>query len=78
MNLKNILLFCAAVLLSLVAAKYRFNDSAHSIGLIKAGGGKARHPVILEPGYQRYTLITTAAVIPPYRGDAEVVLEGFV
>ncbi len=76
MNLKNILLFCAAVLLSLVAAKYRFNDSAHSIGLIKAGGGEARHPAVLADGYSRYTLIATAAVIPPYRGDARVAVEG--
>jgi len=76
MRLKTILIFLAAAGLSLVAAHHRFLDSAHSIGLIKAGGGKARHPVVLEPGHDRYTLITTAAVIPPFRGDARVVLEG--
>jgi len=76
MRLKTILVFLGAAGLSLLAANHRFLDSAHSIGLIKAGGGKARHPVVLEPGYDRYTLITTAAVIPPYRGDARVVLEG--
>jgi len=76
MKLKNILLFIGAVALSLVAAKYRFNDSAHSIGMIKAGGGKARHPAMLAAGYGRYTLIATAAVVPPWRGDARVVLEG--
>jgi len=76
MRLKTILIFFAAAGLSLLAAHHRFLDSAHSIGMLKAGGGSARHPVILEPGHQRYTLIATAAVIPPYRGDAEVVLEG--
>jgi len=76
MGLKTVLIFLAAAGLSLLAAHHRFLDAAHSIGLIKAGGGKARHPVVFEPGYDRYTLITTAAVIPPYRGDARVVLEG--
>lgn len=73
---KKILFFTIAVCISLLGATYRWADSAHSIGLIKASGGEARHPSTLGSGYPLYTLIATATVIPPYRGDARVVLEG--
>jgi YHS domain-containing protein len=72
----KILFFLIAVCISLLGATYRWTDSAHSIGLIKAKGGEARHPSTLESGKDTYTLISTATVIPPYRGDARVVLEG--
>lgn len=73
---KKILFFSLAVCISLLGATYRWTDSAHSIGLIKASGGEARHPATLESGNSLYTLIATATVIPPYRGDAKVVIEG--
>ena len=73
---KKIIVFAMAVTVSLVAATHRWNDSAHAIGVIKAGGGTARHPVSLESGEESYMLIATATVIPPYRGDVKVVLEG--
>jgi YHS domain-containing protein len=73
---RKIIFFTIAVCISLLGATYRWTDSAHSIGLIKAEGGGARHPSTLESGNSRYTLIATATVIPPYRGDARVVLEG--
>jgi len=73
---KKIMFFLFAVCISLLAATYRWTDSAHSIGLIKAKGGEARHASTLESGKDTYTLIATATVIPPYRGDARVVLEG--
>lgn len=73
---KKIIFFTIAVCISLLGATYRWTDSAHSIGLIKASGGEARHPSTLESGNSLYTLIATATVIPPYRGDAWVVLEG--
>lgn len=73
---KKIIFFLLAVSISLLGATYRWTDSAHSIGLIKAKGGEARHSATLESGKNTYTLIATATVIPPYRGDARVVLEG--
>ena len=74
--MKKIIFFFVAFGISLLGAIYRWGDSAHSIGLIKADGGGARHPSFLESGKDSYTLIATATVIPPYRGDARVVLEG--
>ena len=76
MTFKKIAVFVFAVSLSLSAAVFRWDDSAHSIGLIKASGGEAKHPVFLGGEWDRCNLISTATVIPPYRGDAKVVLEG--
>ncbi len=73
---KKILFFIIAVCISLLGATYRWTDSAHSIGLFKAGGGDIRHGASLESGKAAYTLIATATVMPPYHGDAKVVLEG--
>ncbi len=73
---KNFVFFVLALVASFLAATYRWGDSAHSIGLIKASGGEARHPAYLRSGEDSYALIATATVIPPYRGDARVVLEG--
>jgi len=74
--MKKIAFFALSAGLSLAAAGHRWGDSAHSMGLIGTGGGKSRHPAHLGSGRSRYTLITTATVMPPYRGDARVVLEG--
>ena len=76
MKTKTIIFFILAFALSLLAATYKWGDSAHSIGLIKASGGEARHPAFLESGESGYMLIATATVIGPYRGNARVVLEG--
>jgi len=76
MKIKNIIFFVLAVGISLLGSTWRWGDSAHSIGLVKASGGEARHPSFLESGKDGYTLIATATVIPPYRGDARVALEG--
>jgi YHS domain-containing protein len=73
---RKILVFLTAVGISLAAAMYRWDDSGHAIGLIKAKGGEARHPVSLASGNDRYMLIATATVIPPYAGDARVELKG--
>lgn len=68
---------CAvSVALSLVAATQRFGDSAHAMGVLSGSGGKARHPVHLPAGRERYVLVVTAAVVPPYRGDVTVAVEG--
>lgn len=74
--LKKTLIFLAAVGISLAAAVHRWDDSGHAIGLIKAKGGEARHPVSLASGNDRYMLIATATVIPPYSGSARVELRG--
>ena len=76
MRLKNVAFFVLAVSISLPAAVFRWDDSAHSIGSIKASGGEARHPVFLGGDHNRCNLIATATVIPPYRGDTRVALEG--
>lgn len=68
--------FVVSVAVSSLAAVHRFGDSSHAIGSISKGGGGYRHPFHLEAGWSSYTLIATAAVIPPYRGNARVVLEG--
>jgi len=76
MRFKSAVFFILAVVISLIGAGYRFYDSAHAIGLITMKGGKARHPIVLDSGKTMYTLIITATVIPPYSGDARIVLEG--
>lgn len=73
---KAILIFCVAVGISLVAASYRFGDSSHAIGMLNLKGGKSRHPFMLNPGHDRYTLILTGTVLPPFAGDIKVALEG--
>ena len=73
---KSIITFLAAVLISTVAATHRWGDSAHSIGLVTKEGGKVRHPVRFTAGAGRRMLIATATVIPPYRGDARITVEG--
>jgi len=76
MKTRNVIAFVLAVGISLVAATTRSGDSGHSIGLIKADGGRALHPTVMDAGKGRYMLISTATVIPPYRGDLRVALEG--
>jgi len=73
---KKIIIFLISVGISLAAAVHRWDDSGHAIGLIKAKGGEARHPVTLASGNDRYMLIATATVIPPYAGSARVELKG--
>ena len=74
--MKKLLVVLFATILSVAAAWYRHGDSAHAMGMISVKGGKARHPVHLPAGKERYTLVVTGAIIPPYRGDARVVVEG--
>lgn len=73
---KSIITFVAAVAISTVAATSHWGDAAHSIGLITKGGGKVRHPARFTAGTGRRMLIATATVIPPYRGDARITVEG--
>lgn len=75
MNIKSIVFFVLSVALSVLAASYRFHDSAHAMGVLKRGGATSRHPVVLDGQARSASLIVTARVLPPYRGDARVVLE---
>lgn len=76
MKVKSIVFFTLALAASFLAATYRWGDSAHAIGVIRASGGEARHPAYLTSAEGGCTLIATATVISPYRGDARVILEG--
>lgn len=76
MRARTLLIFLLAFGLALGAAWYRFGDSAHAMGMLSARGGTTRHPVTLAPGQERYAVIVTALVLPPWRGDARVAVEG--
>jgi YHS domain-containing protein len=77
MSTRRKLAFLAgAIAVSLLGAWYRWPDSAHAIGVVKKGGGTARHPVALPAGQESYVVIVTAPVLPPWRGDAVVAVEG--
>jgi hypothetical protein len=74
--MKKLLVFVLAAALSVAAAWYRHGDSAHAMGLVSIKGGRAHHPVHLPEGRERYTLVVTGTVLPPYRGDAKVTVDG--
>ena len=74
--MKQVFVFSLAAALSVTAAWYRPGDSVHAMGLVSVEGGRTRHPVQLPSGKDRYTLVVTGTVLPPYQGDARVVLEG--
>lgn len=76
MKIHYILIFVLALGISLLAAWYRFGDSAHAMGILTARGGSVPHPVSLEPDLNSYAVVVTAAVMPPWRGGAKVSLEG--
>lgn len=81
-RVKTAAVFAAALALFLGAAAWRWPDSAHAIGVVRAPaadgrrGGEARHPVALRAGPSRYQVVVTAPVLPPWRGDARIELEG--
>jgi len=74
--MKKALVFILAAALSVAAAWYRHGDSAHAMGVLSIKGGRALHPVHLPAGNDRYTLVVTGSVIPPYQGDARVTVDG--
>jgi len=74
--MKKLLVFIFAATLSVTAAWYRHGDSAHAMGLVSIKGGRAHHPVHLPSGKERYTLVVTGTILPPYRGDARVTVDG--
>ncbi len=74
--MKKLLVFILAATLSVAAAWYRHGDSAHAMGMISVKGGRALHPVLLPSGRERYTLVVTGTILPPYRGDARITVDG--
>lgn len=74
-NIKTLLTFTAAVGLSLLGAVSHFGDSAHSMALLNKNGGRVKHAAHFEAGLDRYVMIATATVLPPYRGDVRVAVE---
>ena len=76
MKYTTIAIFIVSVAISAMAANHRFQDSGHALGMLKIGGGMARHPALLDKERDSYVLIATAGVVPPFRGNARVVLEG--
>lgn len=76
MLIKSSIVFTLSLLFFLLIAGHRFGDSGHAITMISNKGGKVRHPVHIQNKYGSCTIIVTGRVIPPYRGDARVVLEG--
>jgi hypothetical protein len=74
--MKKLLVFVFAASLSAAAAWYRHGDSAHAMGLVSVKGGRAHHPVQLAAGKERYTLVVTGTIIPPYRGDTRIEVDG--
>src|SRR5512146_2692425 len=73
---RNLLFFAGAIAVSLLAAWWRWPDSAHAIAVVKPGGGKARHGVAFRTGPSSYQLVATATVLPPWSGDARLSIEG--
>ena len=74
--MKKLLVFIFAAVLSVGAAWYRHGDSAHAMGMVSMKGGRALHPVHFPIGKDRYTLVITGTIIPPYRGDMRVTVDG--
>ena len=74
--MKKLLVFIFAATLSVAAAWYRHGDSAHAMGMVSIKGGRALHPVHLPSGRDRYTLVITGSIIPPYQGDVRVTIDG--
>jgi hypothetical protein len=74
--MKKLMVFIFAAVLSVGAAWYRHGDSAHAMGMVSMKGGRALHPVHFPTGKDRYTLVITGTIIPPYQGDMRVTVDG--
>ncbi len=74
--MRPFLVFVAAAVVLTAAASFRFGDSAHAMGIASVSGGHVRHAAVLAPGRDRYVVIATATVAPPYTGDVSVSVEG--
>jgi hypothetical protein len=73
---KGVAALALTLIVATAAAAWRWPDSAHAMGVIGAAGGAARRPVSLPAGPERYEVVLTARVMPPWRGDVRVELTG--
>lgn len=75
--IKPAIAFLIAVAISLLGATYRWGDSSHAIGLISSKPGiRPAHAASFKGNGESFMLVATATVIPPYKGEARVELEG--
>ena len=66
----------ATVSICTLAAMYTPPGFGHSVTMVSGDGGISRHPVLLGLNMERYVILVTGTVIPPYRGGFRIVLEG--
>ncbi|MFZ0280807.1 MAG: hypothetical protein WAL29_04110 [Bacteroidales bacterium] len=66
----------ATISICTVAAMYTPPGFGHSVTMVTRDGGISRHPVLLGLNMDRYVILVTGTVIPPYRGGFRIVLEG--
>jgi hypothetical protein len=59
-----------------VAAMYTPPGFGHSVTMVTRDGGISRHPVLLGFDINKYVILVTGTIIPPYRGGFRIVLEG--
>ena len=66
----------ATIAICTVAAMYTPPGFGHSVTMVTRDGGISRHPVLLGLNMDKYVILVTGTVIPPYRGGFRIVLEG--
>ncbi len=71
-----IITIVATIAICTAAAMYTPPGFGHSVTMVTKDGGISRHPVLLGLNNERYVILVTGTVIPPYRGGFRIVLEG--
>ena len=66
----------ATIAICTVAAMYTPPGFGHSVTMITRTGGVSRHPVLLGLNMEKYIVLVTGTVIPPFRGGFRIALEG--
>jgi len=66
----------ATIAICTIAAMYTPPGFGHSVTMVTRDGGISRHPVLLGLNMEKYVILVTGTVIPPYRGGFRIVLEG--
>lgn len=72
---KWFIFFVVAVAISLIAASYKFPDTAKAKGELSIRGSKAK-PVFLQAGLSQYALSAQITVPSSIRGDIKIELRG--
>lgn len=66
----------ATITICTVAAMYTPPGFGHSVTMVTKDGGISRHPVLLGYNLNKYVILVTGTIIPPYRGGFRIALEG--